>query len=177
MFTEKIELAEEEIVQISEKIDLLESMLDSQTTLAALQGVVQRCKDSIADFDIDCVERVNDLTPLIEAEPKMLIESNARFFNTCSTYEDDGDYDPEEVKHCMEVLSEVDDIFHRTAQNRKNIVTALKEKQEAAKANKTRSGHPNSPTGDSQDYREAGKIAGLKNRRRPQPEKYAGAEG
>ena len=57
MFTEKIELAEEEIVQISEKIDLLESMLDSQTTLAALQGVVQRCKDSIADFDIDCVER------------------------------------------------------------------------------------------------------------------------
>ena len=133
MFTEKIELAEEEIVQISEKIDLLESMLDSQTTLAALQGVVQRCKDSIADFDIDCIERVNDLTPLIEAEPKMLIESNARFFNTCSTYEDDGDYDPEEVKHCMEVLSEVDDIFHRTAQNRKNIVTALKEKQEAAK--------------------------------------------
>ena len=39
-------------------------------------------------------------------------------------------YDPEEVKLCMEVLSEVDDIFQRTAQNRKNIVKSLKEKQE-----------------------------------------------
>ena len=108
-------------------------MLDSQTTLAALQGVVQRCKDAIADFDKDCIQRLFDITPLIDAEPKMLIDSNARFFNTCRTYEEDGDYDPEEVKHCMEVLTEVDNLFHRTAQNRKNIVNALKEKQDAAK--------------------------------------------
>ena len=37
-------------------------MLDSQTTLAALQGVVQRYKDAIADFDKDCIRRLFDIT-------------------------------------------------------------------------------------------------------------------
>ena len=136
-FVTKMNAANEDIEEFRGKLNLMDSMLDSQTTLAALQGVVQRCKDAIAEFDISNFSRVDALRPLLDAEPNMLIESNARFLNTCLTYEEEGDYDPQEVEHCRDVLYEVDDKFHRTAQNRKNALTSLRERQEEAKGEYT----------------------------------------
>ena len=132
-FNRNMSIADEGIDTFRGKLNLLDSMLDSQTNLAGLQGVVQRCKDAIVDFDNECATIVDAMRPLVEAEPNMLIESNARFLGTCLTYEEDGDYDPKEVQQCLKALNDVDDSFHRTAQNRKNAINNLRERQTEAK--------------------------------------------
>ena len=55
-----------------------------------------------------CAARGEQLDPFVDQEPRLLIESSARFLSTCLTHEDDGDYDIEEIDICKAQLSKVD---------------------------------------------------------------------
>ena len=67
----------------------LTDMLKTQSSLAGLQGVMKRCKDSVKEFDEMCSSRLESLDPFVDQEPRQLVESNSRFISTCLTYEDE----------------------------------------------------------------------------------------
>jgi hypothetical protein len=91
-----------------EQLGMLIDMLKTQSSLAGLQGVMKRCKDSVKEFDEHCASKMESLDPFVEQRPRELVESNSRFISTCLTYEEEGDYDIEEVDICKAALAKVD---------------------------------------------------------------------
>ena len=70
-------------------VNTLTEMLRTQSSLAGLQGVMKRCKDSVTEFDETCSTWRRNGT-LIDVEPQSLFDSNVRFIATCLTHEEGG---------------------------------------------------------------------------------------
>ena len=53
---------------------MLTDMLKTQSSLAGLQGVMKRCKDSVKEFDEMCSSRLESLDPFVDQEPRQLVK-------------------------------------------------------------------------------------------------------
>ena len=109
----------EEIANFLNVVNTLTEMLRTQSSLAGLQGVMKRCKDSVTEFDETCAALGEEMAPLIDAEPQSLFDSNVRFIATCLTHEEGGDYELEELDICKAALNKVNkyckkDVVSRT---------------------------------------------------------------
>ena len=124
-FNSILKASNEDIQLFLSQLQILTDMLKTQSSLAGLQGVMKRCKDSVKEFDEECSKKLTALDPFIDSEPRQLIESNIRFISTCLTYEDDGDYDLEEVDICKGALNKIDKKCQLDVEARVEIISKL----------------------------------------------------
>jgi hypothetical protein len=120
-----VNTSNEQIKLFISQLQTLTDMLKTQSSLAGLQGVMKRCKDSVKEFDEKCSAIMKELHPYVDSEPRQLVESNARFISTCLTYEDDGDYDVEEVDICKSALNKIDKKCALDVEERVNTISNL----------------------------------------------------
>ena len=64
--------------QYKEHIAALGEVLEEQSSLAALQGILQRAKHATAEFKADGSDRIHGLDPSMFRDPQGLVQSNAK---------------------------------------------------------------------------------------------------
>ena len=132
-FDKIVTASREQITNFLHVVDTLADMLRTQSSLAGLQGVMKRCKDSVMEFDENCAERIDEITPLVSSEPATLVESNERFLSTCLTHEEDGDYDIEEVDICKIALNKVNKYCAEDVKSRNETISEIQKEQREAR--------------------------------------------
>jgi hypothetical protein len=132
-FDKIVSNSREQIAQFLTIVDTLTDMLRTQSSLAGLQGVMKRCKDSVTEFDELCAARGEEMAPLIDVDPRSLVDSNTRFIATCLTHEEDGDYELEEVDICKAALNKVNKYCAKDVASRTDTIAAVGREQHAAR--------------------------------------------
>ena len=133
-FEDVLKEAREDLAKFQARQAALAKALPSRTNLAALQGVLQKCKRFRADFKEACSDWHGRLQPFAHEEPQRLLQANVEFLGGCKLFSQGGEYAKEEVAISQKALSSVDDAVREHEAARKQRQAELQESQEAAMA-------------------------------------------
>lgn len=109
------------------KQNTLAKQLPQQTSVAGVQGVQQRSKQTLLDLRAGMEDWRNKLRVFMGPEASRVLQLNQDFLRTCVSFDDGGDYDVSETQTCRESLQNVEGTFDTKVQERSKQLEALEE--------------------------------------------------
>lgn len=114
------------------KVSALQGALPSQNNLAALQGIIQRCRQLRATFTADCEVTCKQTRVRIAEDTGKLVTSGQDFLKSCTYFTNGGEYDPEEVKVYTVDITALEEALQKHGVEREQMVKKIEEEQTAS---------------------------------------------
>ena len=111
------------------KINALESALPAQNNLAALQGIIQRCRQLRATYVTECENTCKQTLVRIAEDTNKLVTSGHDFLKSCTYFVNGGEYDPEEVSVYTIDIKSLEEALQKHEQERTQMVKTIETEQ------------------------------------------------
>jgi hypothetical protein len=131
-FEKEMVKAQEEVKQFQDQIVSLVDMLQLQSTLAGLQGILMRGKECKRFFLDSCQDILLSLTKFTNLYPDNMTSLNKKFLGNSVTFDEGGEYAIKELNICTAKIEQLQNNLDMENGQRKTKILDLKIMQEAA---------------------------------------------